>query len=325
MTNDRPLVHVRTPTYRRPDALRRCLESLQAQSWADWVCDVYDDDPDASASAVVEQLGDPRITYNQNRPQRFASLNIDRCFTRENPRDADFFCVAEDDNFLLPRFMEDNIRLSCEHGVEIVFRNQLIEWKSGTEQANIDGRGVLERKFVEGLYQPDLFRLAMIASIGVSNGGLFWSRHAVSDFEIGVPCSATLQEYMRTFIMSEPIYVALDPQAVWAFNGEGTTRDLGFRTNKISELRLKKSVGRLQRKAWSMAPKADRARFLSHEAFTFPVKKRARGLVKSHIRLNVGRALSVRQIARLAMRGGLIRLFGRVEPALNQFIRTRVG
>ncbi|MEO1139421.1 MAG: glycosyltransferase family 2 protein, partial [Pseudomonadota bacterium] len=72
MTPDtQPLVHVRTPTYKRPEALRRCLQTLQAQTWANWICDVFDDCPDGSARLVIASLNDPRIRFHQNRPQLF--------------------------------------------------------------------------------------------------------------------------------------------------------------------------------------------------------------------------------------------------------------
>ncbi|MEO1240189.1 MAG: glycosyltransferase family 2 protein [Pseudomonadota bacterium] len=47
-TGDAPVVHVRMPTYKRPKMLRRALECLQSQTMPNWVCDVFDDDPDAS-------------------------------------------------------------------------------------------------------------------------------------------------------------------------------------------------------------------------------------------------------------------------------------
>ena len=82
------LVQVRTPTYRRPEALRRALGSLIAQSWPHWVADVCDDDPEQAGRAVVEALGDDRIRYHHNTPQRYASSNIDACFSAVNPSNA---------------------------------------------------------------------------------------------------------------------------------------------------------------------------------------------------------------------------------------------
>ncbi|MFD1157684.1 glycosyltransferase family 2 protein [Roseovarius aestuarii] len=317
-------VHIRTPTYRRPAALKRCLESMIAQTWENWVCDVYDDDPEGSAATVVNALCDPRITCHQNKPQRFASKNIDQCFGRANPCDADYFCVVEDDNFILPRFIEDNIRICRQQGVEIVFRNQLVEFESGSKDAHLSAGGILDNKLTEGRINASLFRMSLIADIGVSNGGLFWSRLAVSDLEIKVPCSATLQEYMRTFAIDEPIYIALEPLAVWAENGDDTLRDLGSKAGYLrSELSLKRSIGVLRRGAWARAAAEDRSRFLDHPAFAYPVNMRARGLVKSHITFNVGTALRFSDKLRLALRGGLTRLMGRSDPNLHEFISTR--
>jgi glycosyltransferase involved in cell wall biosynthesis len=317
----RPLVHVRCPTYRRPEALRRALQGLQAQTHTDWVCDVHDDDPDGSGATVVADLADPRIRHAPNRPQLRASKNIDRCFTRENPHGARYFCVLEDDNQLLAGFLEDNIRICRDEGVEIVLRNQLVEHASGTVAARLGDRGLLDTKFVEGLYAPERFRLALMADMGVSNGGLFWTRDAMSDLEVHVDCSATLQEYFRTLAIREPIYIAMTPLAVWAENGAETTRDLGETAGWLRrELSLKRSVQILQRHIWTAAPRPVRDRFLEDEAFRYPPDLRATGLIKSLTRFRVGRALPAREVVRLTLRGLLIRVAGRPEPGVAPFL-----
>lgn len=326
MSLSHALVHVRTPTYRRPEPLHRCLTSLIEQSHGNWVCDVYDDDPEGSARDVVKAFSDDRITYNHNRPQRFASRNIDKCFSRDNPREADYFCVVEDDNFILPRFMEENIALCHRENVQIILRNQLVEHHSDTPDARLSKSGLLDDKLSAGRYEPDVFRLSLIADIGVSNGGLFWSREASSELEVSVPCSATLQEYMRTFAITEPIYVALEPLAVWAENGDATQRDHGLNVGYFNrELTLKHSIGILQRRAWTIARAEDRANFLIHPQFCYSRESRARGLVKSHIRLGAGTALRWKEALRLAVRGGLIRLIGRPEPGLHQFLQAQAN
>ncbi len=315
-----PRVHVRTPTYDRPDALQRCLQSLIDQTWENWICDVYNDGGLATKE-VVDRMNDPRIRFHQNTPRRMASKNIDSCFSRQNPHDADYFFVLEDDNSVLPRFMEDNIRLCETQGVHIVFRNQLIEFNSGTDAAATSTSGILDEKFREGRYAPDVFRLSLIADIGVSNGGLFWSRNCGSDLEVHAECSATLQEYLRTFAIDEPIYVAMEPLAVWADNGEATTRDMGSSAGYFRrELSLKKSVGILQRAAWRLASAQDKMAFLTHPAFRYPEAQRARGLVKSHIGLRAGTKIGFAETVRLAARGGIVRLIGRPEPCVEAFI-----
>ena len=322
----RPLVHVRTPTYRRPDMLRRALRSLQAQTWPHWVCDVLDDDREAGGAAVCEELDDPRIRYRMNPEQLFASRNIDGCFSRENPHDADYFCVVEDDNFLLPDFMRANIALCEGTGVEIVLRNQLVEWASGTPEARVGTGGILDRQFVEGRYEAQEFRLSLLPGIGVSNGGLFWSRRARSPLEIVFPCTATLLEYLRTYSVVEPIHVALEPLAVWAENGTQTTRDLGASAGWLrSELDLKRGVQILQRAAWARAGEDLRRGFLRSPRFAYPPEERARGLVKALLATRTDGLLPARRTAELVARGLLIRAAGRPMRDLPAFLRSRAA
>lgn len=317
----RPKVHIRVPTYKRPERLRRALVGLQVQTEKNWICDVYDDDPKGSSQQVVAKLNDARITYHTNSENLLASRNIDQCFTKSNPHNADYFCVLEDDNQLLPTHLEDNIRVIVSEDVQVVLRNQRVEHATGTKDAWLSEAGLLDEKFVEGTYDPEYFHLALMADMGVSNGGLFWSRNAISNLEIGEPVSATLQEYLRTFAIVEPIYVAMKPTAIWAENGENTTRDLGAATGWLRrELALKRSVQILQRRVWSNANKDVRKDFLIGSGFGYPAALRFAGLVKSHTRLSRGHELSRRRTLELAARGALIRVVGRPEPGFMEYL-----
>lgn len=321
---DQNLVQIRTPTYRRPEALRRALQSMQAQTWSNWVCDVYDDDPQGSAEAVCRDLADPRIFCHRNARQHFASMNIDQCFSRKNPHGAEYFCVVEDDNFILDSFLEANIALCRSEGAEIVFRNQLFEHASGTDAAYLGTKGVLDELFTEGLYEPQAFRMSLLMGIGVSNGGLFWSRHARSELEIQYNCTATLQEYLRTFSIREPIYVAMEPLAVWAENAEQTTRNAGLNTSYLRrELNLKRNVQRLRRAVWSELSSEARKTYLDSDRFVAPAAVRAEGLLRSMIWHRAGAPLPPVLRARTALRAGLVAALGRSDADLNDFIASR--
>jgi hypothetical protein len=317
------LVHVRTPTYKRPAALKRALESMIAQDFGNWVCDVYDDDPEAGGRAVVEALGDGRVRYTHNQPQKFASRNIDSCFSAANPHDADYFCVVEDDNFVLPGFFSENIALCREQHVEIVLRNQFIEHASGTPAARLSEGGVLDALFTEGLYRPERFRMSLLIGIGVSNGGLFWSRDARSQLEIQFPCTATMQEYMRTYSIVEPIYVAMTPLAVWAENAEQTTRNAELKASYLSrELDLKRSIQVLQRLVWSSSPQDARRSFLTDPVFTPDAAERSRALTKALIPHGLAPFKSGKSVE-LTARGIAIRTLGRVTPEFDRFLASR--
>lgn len=317
------LVQVRTPTYKRPEALRRALGSLLAQTWHNWIVDVFDDDRDGAGAAVCAAFGDARIRYHRNIEQKFASKNIDGCFSRDNPEDADYFCVVEDDNFLLPSFMEDNIGLCRSRGVEIVLRNQRVEHASGTPGAYLSPGGVLDRLFVEGVYEPERFRMSLLIGIGVSNGGLFWSRSSTTPLEIEFDCTATMQEYMRTFSINEPIYVAMAPLAVWAENAEQTTRNAGLEASYLRrELDLKRQVQALQRIVWKSSPREARDGFLRDRRFVPEPALRAKSLTKALIP-HRPTDLSPQVALEMALRGVMIRTLGRLSPEFRPFVETR--
>jgi len=325
MTSARPLVQVRTPTYRRPAALRRALESVIGQSWENWIVDVYDDDPLRAGEQVCAELADARIRYHANSPQRFASRNIDSCFSANNPNGADYFCVLEDDNYLLPEFFADNMRLCREHGVEIVLRNQLIEHESATPSAHLSKGGVLDQLFIEGLYDPEIFRMSLLVGIGVSNGGLFWSRKATSKLEIGFKCTATMQEYMRTFSVNELIYLAMTPQAVWAENATQTTRNAELRASYLRrELDLKRQIQALQRVVWDQSTQQARDRFLATAQFASPATLRAKALAKALISYQPA-DLAPKAALEAAFRGIAIRSLGRLSPQFQPFIESRIA
>lgn len=320
------LVHFRTPTYKRPEALRRALYSMIDQSWPHWVCDVYDDDPEQAARSVVAAIGDKRIRYTANTPQLFASKNIDHCFSADNPHGAEFFCVVEDDNFILPEFCAANIALMRSQGVEIVLRNQYFEYASGTERARVGEEGVLDELFTEGLYEAADFRMALLAGIGVSNGGLFWSLRAKSPLEIQYGCTATLQEYLRTYSVVEPVYVAMEPLAVWAENAEQTTRNAELNAGYLRrELDLKRAVQALRQRVWTEASAEQRARFLTDPRFATPIGVRAVNVGKALLGLGLSPHVSPVEAAKLRSRGLMIRLLGRVTPEFERFVASRDG
>ncbi|SEQ41979.1 Glycosyl transferase family 2 [Devosia sp. YR412] len=324
MSQQTGLVHFRTPTYKRPEQLRRALDSMIAQTSPAWVCDVYDDDPSEAGGFVVAELNDPRIRYTPNKPQLFASRNIDHCFSADNPHGAEYFCVVEDDNFILPTFVADNIALMRREGVEIVLRNQLVEYASGTAAASVGTVGVLDDLFTDGLYQAEEFRLALLAGIGVSNGGLFWSVRARSPLEIQYGCTATLQEYLRTYSIAEPVYVAMEPLAVWAENAEQTTRNAELDASYLRrELDLKRAVQALRQKVWSETSIGQRAAFMTNPRFAAPVSVRATNVAKALIGEKLAGHVSPLEALRLRSRGMLIRALGRLTPEFDLFVASR--
>jgi hypothetical protein len=166
----------------------------------------------------------------------------------------------------------------------------------------------------------------VLMGIGVSNGGLFWSRKARSLLEIGYPCTATLQEYLRTLSVREPIYVAMTPLAVWAENAGQTTRNAGLPSSEVRrELDLKRSIQALRRMVWRTASPEARATYLGNPRFAAPLAVRAEGLARSLIPQGYGGGLAAAERARFLARGIAVAALGRRWTEMDAFLQSRAA
>lgn len=305
-----PLVLVRTPTYRRPSQLKRALNCLQAQTHQDWVCEVRDDCPDNSAQQTVEEINDPRIQYIANRPQQFLIANLDACFRLENSYSADYFFMLEDDNQVKANFMERGIQIIEQSGVSICQINQVIDYVA---EKRLSSFGILDGTFDERVYQPEEFHLALFGGIGISNGGVFWSKSIRQELSFKTNTIPALDEYIRTCMVVEPIYICLDKLAVWTKNEEETTRNLGFGRGWLRrELDLKASIRSIRRTLWNETPRHLQKDFLEGGVLRIPMKNRARALHKSDIKLIETNAKSENKIKQMA-----VKYLGRVHPSVT--------
>lgn len=309
-----PLVLVRTPTYRRPELLKRAIRCLQDQTHQDWICEVRDDCPDASARPVVEEIGDPRVRYTRNRPQKFMVRNLDDCFLQDNPYRADYFFMLEDDNQVLPQFMAHGCEILGQTGLNICQINQAVEFAAGTKDAWISDFGIFDDLYVERVHQPEEIHLAILGAIGISNGAVFWSRNIRKELAIRVDTIPTLEEYLRTVLVREPVYISRQKLAVWAESEQTTHRNLGANRNWLKrELKLKASITGLQRMVWDRTPASMQKTFLDGGILRIPVDARYRALQKAGIRFpGVGERLSAKAFIKRAV----VRYVGRVHPSV---------
>ncbi len=282
-----------------------------------------DDCPDGSARAVVEEFGDPRIHYTQNRPQKFMVRNLDDCFRRENPHGADCFFMLEDDNQVRPQFMARGCEIIAQAGVAICQLNQVIEHDSRTANARIGSDGIFDAIYDERVHAPEELHLAMFGAVGLSNGAVFWSRNIRRELAIGIETIPTLEEYLRTRLVSEPIYISHEKLAVWAENEQSTTRNAGLGKGWLRrELDLKASVTALQRAVWKRTPERLRQEFLDGGVLRLPLDRRREALRKAGIRAPgvPGNSSPKAAIKRLA-----VRHVGREHPSVAAVVVRTSG
>jgi hypothetical protein len=216
------LCEVRVPTYRRPALLDRALRSLLDQTWTEWVALVLDDSLHEEGRAVVESLGDSRITYRRNRNQLGAAGNLDQAFTTGPMVGGRFACIVEDDNWLLPTFIEQNVATLEASGCHLMLRNQLVwEASAPTSPGGVPTGSLTQRTtrgdwFEDRVYSPEEIRAGLLAAERISNGGIFWSTDATTDLTVGPVDDAGLQEYCRTMQIAQPMVFAHEPLGIWS-------------------------------------------------------------------------------------------------------------
>lgn len=99
-------------TYKRPDFLKKQLESLSLQTFKDFEVVVSDNDPDQSAKVIVEGMGDARFKYISNTE----NLGIVKSFNRslENAH-AEYITMLTDDDPVYVYMLETLYKLSQQY------------------------------------------------------------------------------------------------------------------------------------------------------------------------------------------------------------------
>jgi glycosyltransferase involved in cell wall biosynthesis len=124
--------------------LQRALESLRAQTFTNWVCEIHNDDPkDCVPAKLVKQLGDSRIQLC-NHERNLGACATFNLFYRSTPEP--FYCLLEDDNWWEPKFLETMLRAMESHpSVTMAWCNQRIweempngSWRDTCQLANYD-------------------------------------------------------------------------------------------------------------------------------------------------------------------------------------------
>lgn len=209
------LCEVRIPTYRRPDLLPRAAKSLQAQTNRDWTAVVLDDSPDQEGRLVIESLNDPRFVYRPNARNLGAAGNLDQAFQTRSYTGAAFAFVLEDDNWLLPEFINGNLRSLELHSVNLLQRNaKVIEERDGSVVDT--GRTNLGTFHQNRIYRPREIIPYVPFLGGIANSGLFWRTNMRTNLQVGPEVTNSLfQEWLRALQIEDDLVFEPEPLVVF--------------------------------------------------------------------------------------------------------------
>lgn len=113
------------PTYNRADFLPKAIESVLAQTFADWELIIVDDGSTDNTKEVVSQYSDSRITYiYQENAERSAARNNGITHSV-----GEYVLFLDSDDYYLSNFLNDLNQAITDNGNEpcLYFHNALIE------------------------------------------------------------------------------------------------------------------------------------------------------------------------------------------------------
>jgi hypothetical protein len=123
-------------TYRRHKLLHRALQSLLAQSFTDWVCELHNDAPgDPYPAELCAEAGDARITV-VNHPENLGGIGTFNLMF--DPRPERYISLLEDDNWWEPDFLARMVTAMDSNPRAIAGWANMRIWSEGQEGAWID-------------------------------------------------------------------------------------------------------------------------------------------------------------------------------------------
>lgn len=277
---DGPLVEVRIPAYNRPDLLRRALLSLQTQTHCNWRAVILDDGDAARTREIVDGLADTRILHRPNPVRLGAGPNISLAFSAAPLAGGEYFYVLEDDNLVLPSFMEENLRLFAAHDIGIVVNNQWVEVTppEADQLEPVHGPWITINCFTDGVWSADDYKIALLWRLPLSNSAVFWRRGCRSDLACEDVTDAGIQEWVRCLRIDDPVYFIETPNGFWRPESEHFT----FKPNMwtfLQEQRIQQIMRR--RVLLAMTERGELERVLS-DRFKTPLAEREKGLLKTY-------------------------------------------
>lgn len=204
-------------TYKRPQLLQRSLESLLAQTFTDWVCELHNDAPEDNFPAeLVARIADPRIKLHRHEKNWGPIASFNHMYAG-GPEP--FASLLEDDNWWEPTFLETAINaLDAAPDASLVWANMKL-WReerdgSWTETGKFIWKTSVSQNASSHRFQwPE----AMQAFDAVhSNGAMVFRPKAFSAKSVPSAVSLSIVEPLRERSAIGPIILLQQPLANFA-------------------------------------------------------------------------------------------------------------
>jgi len=222
---DRMILNILMPFYGRIDHFRAAVQSVLAQTSADWTLTIVDDVyPDLSAGAWASALPDPRVRYVRNEQNLRPSRNYNRSILLAT---SDFVVLMGCDDIMDPDFVERVLELLAAHpDVDIVQPGvRVIDENGAASRPLADGVKALYRPKGGGtrLLSGELLARSLLRGNWTYFPSIVWRRSALGPegFRLDLDVVQDLAKLMEITFASG--ILLLDDQVVFAYRRHSTS------------------------------------------------------------------------------------------------------
>jgi glycosyltransferase involved in cell wall biosynthesis len=203
------------PTYRRPKLLPRALDSLLAQTFEEWQCEVHNDDPaDTFPGKLIESIGDRRIRLHQHQRNIGANATFNLIYC---PVAQEFYSLLEDDNWWDPEFLDTMVaELRRRPEVIMAWCNQKI-WEELPDGTWRDTGRLVTPANESAPPEPVWFgQFRQMAGALHSNGAMLMRSVRGESYEVPIDWPFAAVEPFRERMVRHPLLFVPKPLAVYS-------------------------------------------------------------------------------------------------------------
>ncbi len=218
-----PMITTIIPTFRRPERLKRAIESVLNQTYPHFIICVYDNASGDSTAEVVAQFShDPRVKYFCHEENIGAVKNFQYGLSRV---DTSFFSFLSDDDYLLPKFYEITLQGFERHPKSIFSMGAVID--ADDKGSAIDIR--LSKWPEKDYYSPPEGLLEMVGKYSNWTGILFRKEVIESIGALDMQMKAIDIDYVLRAAAAASFAVSKEPCAVFVQSADSYSGTHGFK------------------------------------------------------------------------------------------------
>jgi len=231
-------------TYDRNNLLERAVNSLLAQTFTNWICEVHNDLPGNNFPGnYIQSLNDERFTVINHPVNLGPTASFNLAF---NGCDEKYVSILEDDNWWEPGFLQEMIYIMETHNtIDVSWSNMRI-WKENEDHTWLDTQKTIWPSGNNILFDWPHPKQALGALY--SNGAMIYKGVMAKKYQIPQNVLFNAMEMVRERCFEHPIYLVSKPLANFSFTIKSSQSNNGIKWTGAQIMMLASYIGNSENK-----------------------------------------------------------------------------